>query len=49
MDAPRDSTFLNISAQDTDPARAAAIANGLAAQLIDASPTIQGREAAFQE
>ena len=49
MDAPRDSTFLNISAQDTDPARAAAIANGLAAQLIDASPSIQGREAAFQE
>ena len=49
VDAPRDSTFLNISAQDTDPARAAAIANGLAAQLIDASPTIQGREAAFQQ
>ena len=49
VDAPRDSTFLNISAQDTDPARAAAIANGLAAQLIDASPSIQGREAAFQE
>ena len=49
VDAPRDSTFLYISAQDTDPARAAAIANGLAAQLIAASPSIQGREAAFQE
>jgi non-specific protein-tyrosine kinase len=48
VDAPRDSTFLYISAQDTDPARAAAIANAVAAQLIAASPSIQGREAAFQ-
>ena len=49
VDAPRDSTFLFISAQDSDPARAAAIANGLAEQLIAVSPTIQGREAAFQQ
>ena len=49
VDAPRDSTFLFISAQDSDPARAASIANALAEQLIAVSPTIQGREAAFQQ
>ena len=49
VDAPRDSTFLFISAQDSDPARAASIANELAEQLIAVSPTIQGREAAFQQ
>jgi len=49
VDAPRDSTFLYITAQDPDPARAAEIANALAAQLIAAAPSIQGREAAFQE
>jgi polysaccharide biosynthesis transport protein len=42
-DAPDDSTFLTISAQDVDPARAAAIANALAEQLLAASPAIQGR------
>jgi non-specific protein-tyrosine kinase len=47
--APRDTTLLYITAQDTVPARAAAIANALAEQLIAVSPTIQGREAAFQE
>jgi polysaccharide biosynthesis transport protein len=47
-DAPLDSTLLTISAQDADPARAAAIANTLAAQLIAASPAIQGREADIQ-
>jgi non-specific protein-tyrosine kinase len=47
-DAPLDSTLLTISAQDTDPTRAAAIANALAEQLIAASPAIQGREAEFQ-
>jgi non-specific protein-tyrosine kinase len=47
-DAPLDSTFLTISAQDADPARAAAIANALAEQLIAASPAIQGRQAEFQ-
>ena len=49
VDAPRDSTFLYISARDTDPARAASIANALAAELIAAAPTIQGREATFQQ
>jgi succinoglycan biosynthesis transport protein ExoP len=47
-DAPLDSTLLTIVAQDADPARAAAIANALAQQLIVASPAIQGRQAEFQ-
>jgi non-specific protein-tyrosine kinase len=47
-DAPLDSTLLTITAQDADPARAAAIANALAEQLIAASPAIQGRQAEFQ-
>ncbi len=47
VDSPRDSTLLSITAQDTVPARAAAIANALAEQLIAVSPQIQGREAAF--
>ena len=42
-DAPLDSTLLTISAQDGDPARASAIANALAQQLVAASPAIQGR------
>ncbi len=46
--APADSTLLTISAQDTDPDRASAIANAIAAQLIAASPTIQGRQADLQ-
>jgi non-specific protein-tyrosine kinase len=47
-DAAVDSTLLTITAQDGDPARAAAIANALAQQLIAASPAIQGRQAQFQ-
>jgi polysaccharide biosynthesis transport protein len=47
--APTDSTLLTIAVQDTDPARAAAIANALADQLIAASPTIQGRQADVQK
>jgi non-specific protein-tyrosine kinase len=47
-DAPLDNTLLYITAQDTDPDRAAAIANALAAQLIKASPAIQGRQVEFQ-
>jgi non-specific protein-tyrosine kinase len=43
-DAPLDSTLLTLSAQDSDPTRAAAIANAMAEQLISASPAIQGRE-----
>jgi succinoglycan biosynthesis transport protein ExoP len=40
--------LLTIMAQDTDPARAAAIANALSDRLIAASPAIQGRQAEFQ-
>jgi succinoglycan biosynthesis transport protein ExoP len=47
-DAPLDSTLLTIVAQDADPARAAAIANAIAEQLIAVSPAIQGRQAEFQ-
>jgi capsular polysaccharide biosynthesis protein len=47
-DTSLDSTLLTISAQDPDPARAAAIANAIAEQLVTASPTVQGREADFQ-
>ncbi len=49
VDAPTASTLLMITAQDTDPARAAAIANALARHLIAASPAIQGREIEFQK
>jgi non-specific protein-tyrosine kinase len=46
--APLDSTLLTITAQDADPARAAAIANALAQELIAASPAVQGSQAEFQ-
>ena len=49
VNAPRDSALLTIAVQDTVPARAAAIANALAEQLVAVSPTIQGRAAAFQK
>jgi non-specific protein-tyrosine kinase len=47
-EAPLDSALLTISAQDSDPNRAAAIANSMGEQLIAASPAIQGREAEIQ-
>ena len=47
-DASLESTLLTITAQDTDPDHAAAIANGLADQLIQASASIQGQESEFQ-
>jgi polysaccharide biosynthesis transport protein len=47
-DPSLDSTLLTITAQDAEPARAAAVANAIAEQLIAASPAIQGRQAAFQ-
>jgi polysaccharide biosynthesis transport protein len=47
-DAPVDSTLLTIAAQDADPARAAALANALAEQLIAASPAVRGPQAAVQ-
>ena len=39
------STLLSITATDPDPAMAAAIANGLAAELVKASPDLAGQEA----
>jgi len=48
VESPTDSTMLLITAQDTDPAQAAEIANALGDQLIAVSPAIQGREADFQ-
>jgi polysaccharide biosynthesis transport protein len=47
-DTPQSNTLLTVTARDTDPTRAAAIANALADQLIAASPAIQGRQAEFQ-
>jgi succinoglycan biosynthesis transport protein ExoP len=47
-EAPTDSTLLTITAQDRQPARAAAIANAVAQQLIAASPAVQGRQAELQ-
>ncbi len=44
-DAPPNSTLIQITANDGDPNRAAAIANTLAAQVIAESPAIQGRQA----
>lgn len=48
VESPADSTMLFLYAQDTNPGRAAAIANTLGEKLIAAAPTIQGREAEFQ-
>jgi len=47
-ETPQSNTLLTITVSDTDPTRAAAIANALADQLIAASPAIQGRQAEFQ-
>ena len=49
VDSPSNSTLLTITAQDSSADQAAAIANALAEQLIAASPSIQGREAEFQQ
>ena len=43
------STILTITAQDADPARAAAIANALANQLIAASPAVRGQQTDVQK
>ena len=40
-----DSALLTIVARDGNPARAAAIANALGEELVNASPALQGREA----
>jgi non-specific protein-tyrosine kinase len=47
-DAALESTLLTITTQDTDPDVAAAIANGLADQLVNASASIEGQESEFQ-
>jgi capsular exopolysaccharide synthesis family protein len=44
VSAPGGTSFLIIKARDTNPARAAAIANEVGSQLIAASPAIQGVE-----
>jgi non-specific protein-tyrosine kinase len=46
--AASESALLTIAAQDGDPARAAAIANALAGQLMATSTAVQGREADVQ-
>ena len=48
-DAPANSALVYITVSDTDPARAAAIANGLADELIAESPAIQGKQADLQK
>ena len=48
-EARSDSTLMTVTAQDTDPARAAAIANALADDLIAGSPATQGRDSEFQQ
>ena len=47
--APTESTLLILTAQDTDPDRAAAIADELAEYLIESTPVIQGVQADLQE
>jgi non-specific protein-tyrosine kinase len=46
---PLNSTILTITAQESDPATAAAVANGVAAQLIVLSPTLQGHQTDIQQ
>lgn len=48
-EAPVESTLLVLNAQDTDPARAAAIANALANRLIATSPDVQGPQSELQK
>jgi non-specific protein-tyrosine kinase len=43
-DSPFESTIVNISASDGDPARAAAIANAFADQLVASSPAVSGHQ-----
>ncbi len=47
--AASNSTLITITAQDSSPVRAAAIANALANDLIAASPAIQGRQASVEQ
>jgi succinoglycan biosynthesis transport protein ExoP len=47
--APTESTLLILTAQDPDPAQAAAIADALADFLIESTPAIQGVQSDLQE
>ena len=47
--APPDSTTLTITAQDANPAQAAAIANSLSDALIAAAPDLSGQDKNFQK
>jgi capsular exopolysaccharide synthesis family protein len=48
-DAPTDTALIHITASDTDPVRAADIANAFADELIAESPAIQGQQADQQK
>jgi len=48
-DAPNNSALIYITASDTDPVRAANIANVFADELISESPAIQGKQADLQQ
>jgi non-specific protein-tyrosine kinase len=47
--APADSALIYITVSDTDPGKAAAIANAFADELISESPAIQGQQADLQK
>lgn len=46
---PQDSTLLTIAVELGDPATAAAVANGLAAELMAKSPTLRGEQTDIQQ
>ncbi len=48
-EAATDSTLLIITAQDTEPARAAGIANALGQLLVERTPAVQGLESELQQ
>jgi len=49
VETSTDSALLTIRARDSDPQRSAAIANGVAAQLIAYSPTVEGQSSDVQQ
>ena len=48
-DAPRDSILIHLAVEDSDPVRAATLANSLAREMIAASPAIAGRDSQVQK
>jgi capsular exopolysaccharide synthesis family protein len=48
-DAPRDSILVHLAVEDSDPTRAATLANSLAEEMIAASPAIAGRDSQVQQ